>query len=153
MPGSNPADASNIHELAEVTDDDAFDPYRSPQLPADFNQNNRSSEELLVLATFDNSVDAHRLRNELENAGIDARVANENSNASLGISFVGQLSAFWVEVLIFKSDAERALVVKQQFHMNDDADIPEWTCRCGETVDAGFSACWNCEAIYESDSD
>lgn len=136
-----------------MTDDDTFDPYRSPQLPVDFNQNDRSSEELLVLATFNNSVDAHRLRNELENAGIEARVANENSNASLGISIFGQLSAFWVEVLIFKSDADRALVVKQQFHMNEDADIPEWTCRCGETVDAGFSACWNCEAVYESDSD
>lgn len=35
--------------------------------------------------------------------------------------------------------------------LDDDVDeVPAWTCKCGESVDAGFAVCWNCEAEYQA---
>jgi hypothetical protein len=105
-----------------------------------------------VLASFDNSLDAHTFKNVLEQNGIDSSVNNETTTAIFGLTIAGPSSAFSVEVVIRQSDAEAALAVKQQFMSSlpaDSAPIPEWTCKCGETVDAGFEVCWNCEAAYD----
>ena len=107
------------------------------------------SGKLLVLATFDNSIDAHLFRNELESHGIPASVNNENTTALFGTTITGPSSAFWVEVLIMEADAERGLEIKNEWNSRrevDDApsEIPQWHCTCGETVDEGFAVCWNC---------
>jgi len=115
-----------------------------------------TTEKLIVLATFDNSVRAHMLRNELENNGITAKVGNETTTAIFGATIGGPSSAFWMEVLVLESDASQALAIKNRWlaqeRDDDDVDIPEWTCACGEIVDAGFSVCWNCENEYDDTS-
>jgi len=128
-------------------------PYEPPQFlePAkDEKASNRQrGEKLIVLATFNSSTDAHLLRNVLEENGVDARVGNETTTAIFGATIAGPSSAFWIEVLVLKSDAEKALEIKNRFLANTDGSpIPEWTCKCGETVDAGFAVCWSCESQY-----
>ncbi len=105
----------------------------------------------MTLATFDNAIDAHMLRNELRSCGIDAAVNNEASTSVLGATIVGPSRAFWIEVLIKEADAKAALLIKEQFlaaGSNEDSEIPQWQCTCGETVDPGFAVCWNCEGEY-----
>lgn len=109
--------------------------------------------KLVVLSTFENSVEAHMFRNELESHGIDAKVGNETSTAIFGATIGGSSSAFWIEVLIMESDSARGLEIKQRWakrQQEEVVEVPEWNCKCGETVDAGFAMCWNCDANYEA---
>ena len=99
-------------------------------------------EKLVVLATFDGYSDAQLLVAELERHGIPARLGNVETK-SLGFL----LSAFWIEVLVIESDANRALKIKEKINYATGA-IPEWVCACGETVDEGFEQCWSCMAEY-----
>lgn len=118
----------------------------------DFEARNRHGK-LVVLSTFDNATDAHLFRNELVENGIDACVANESTTAAFGATIAGPTSAFWIEVLVFEADAEKALEVKEQWIKsvaNSEVETPEWNCKCGETVDAGFAVCWNCGDEYET---
>jgi|688.fasta_scaffold166642_4 hypothetical protein len=109
----------------------------------------RKNEKLVVLAKFDNPSEAHRLRAELEANGIRASVTNENSANAIGASLFGRIAAISVEVLILDADLERAVEIKNNYLNNrKETPIPEWTCQCGETVDAGFSTCWACGAEY-----
>jgi hypothetical protein len=108
------------------------------------------ADKLIVLSTFDNSIDAHLFRNELTEHGISARIGNETTTI-FGATIAGPSSAFWIEVLVLQSDVEAALSIKTRWlamRSNDEFTIPEWECQCGETVDAGFSVCWNCDADY-----
>lgn len=108
-----------------------------------------SDQKLVVLATFSRSADAHCLRAELENNGIRSRVANEHSTSLLGASWFGPIGAFWVEVLVFESDAEEALIIKNRLQPEaNQTEISEWTCSCGEIVDAGFEICWACSSAH-----
>ena len=110
--------------------------------------------KLIVLSTFDNSVDAHLFKNELENNGIQASINNETTTAIFGATIAGSSSAFWIEVLIMESDANRALEIKNSWNSDsadgDDGGIAEWICKCGETVDEGFALCWNCGSEMEA---
>ncbi len=136
---------------------DELNPYQPPRTRNEvFRQRNevnrdkeQRGEKLVVLATFENSAEAHLLRAELGKNGIHARLANEETKAALGFSILGSMSAFWVEVLVLESDAEKALLIKQKFNMKETKPIPEWTCSCGETVDAGFEQCWSCMATFD----
>ena len=113
------------------------------------NDQSSPAERLVVLATFSRSTDAQCLRVALENAGIRAAVVNEQSTTLMGATWFGPTSAFWVEVLVFESDADRALLIKSNlFDDSIQTDIPEWTCSCGETVDSGFEICWACSTPY-----
>lgn len=108
-------------------------------------------DQLVVLATFDNPADAHFLCTLLRERGIKASVNNESSSNLFSFPMAGMTSAFWLEVQVLKSDFDAAHQVKQEFLKNQVivvSEIPEWVCQCGETVDAGFSVCWNCEAEF-----
>lgn len=114
----------------------------------------RDHEKLIVLATFSTSSDAHCLRAALESNGIRSTVANETSTTLLGSSLFGPTSAFWVEVLVFESDVEKASEIKNKISLDSEASEeinPEWVCVCGETVDAGFAICWACSSPYPED--
>ena len=137
-------------------------PYRSPtgaDNPTDRSgepdpARNRMSGKLVVLSTFDNSVDAHGLKNELESHGIQASVNNETTTATFGATMAGASSAFWIEVLVMESDSDRGLEIKNRWN-SDSVDenverIAEWTCGCGETVDEGFAVCWSCGSEMEA---
>jgi len=110
----------------------------------------RQNEKLVVLATFDNASEAHRLRAELEASGIRATVSNENSANAIGASLFGRIAAISIELLVLDADLARAVEVKDNYLNNrKETPIPEWTCQCGETVDAGFSTCWACGAEHQ----
>lgn len=134
--------------------DESPNPYQSPksiEAPPSFG-GAQNDDKLVVLAAFDNPIDAHTFKNVLEQNGIDASVNNETTTAIFGLTIAGPSSAFSIEVVIRKSDAEAGLAVKERFLSslpNDSSPIPEWACKCGETVDAGFEVCWNCEAGYD----
>ena len=132
-------------------------PYQPPESPSKSREAealnremDRTDDELVVLATFENAPEAHCLRAELESNGITATVGNEQSAQTVGASLFGRISAVWIEVLVLKSDAEAALAIKNRLDNEDGADstIPEWTCECGATVDEGFGQCWSCLATY-----
>lgn len=109
----------------------------------------RQNEKLVVLATFDNPSEAHHLRAELEANGIRASVSNENSANVIGASLFGRIAAISIEVLVLDADLARAMEIKNNYLNNrKETPIPEWTCECGETVDAGFATCWACGADY-----
>jgi|GEM_PF-575695 len=131
-------------------DDGKINPYQPPASGSDgLDIHNR--DKLVVLATFDNSIEAHMLKNLLAEREIPSSIANEISASSI-IGLGGPISAVWVEVLIRKVDSDDALVVKQEFldKKNDASPIPEWNCECGEVVDAGFAVCWSCQAEYKA---
>ena len=145
-----------------MTDD--INPYRSPpeseSLPINSIDDGKSEilhGRLLTLATFTEAIDAHLFRNELALHGINSAVTNENSTAIFGATVAGQSAAFTVDVMIMETDAERGLEVKKQWNASPDeknankTEIPEWTCSCGETVDAGFAVCWSCEKQFGVD--
>ena len=106
-------------------------------------------EKLVVLATFTHAPEAHWLRIRLEQQGIAATVANEHSTQVVGATLFGQMSGFWIEVLVFEKDAERALQIKQELSAHlKETSIPEWICECGATVDPGFAQCWSCMSPF-----
>jgi len=110
---------------------------------------NRQNEKLVVLAKFDNASEAHRLRAELEASGIRASVSNENSANAIGASLFGRIAAISIDVSVLDADFPRAVEIKNNYLNNrKETPIPEWTCQCGETVDAGFSTCWACGSEY-----
>lgn len=138
-----------------MTDEDEIpNPYESNNLSGSEKSEPRphqKGDKLVVLATFDNSVDAHFLRNQLMEAGIRAEVANETTASMFSATLAGPSSAFWIEVLVLHTDTEKALIIKENFQSDQKSQttvIPEWKCECGETVDEGFAVCWNCDSDY-----
>ena len=145
-----------------MTDDN--NPYRSPPNSNSVPQKKGKSKSgdvlygrLLTLATFTESVDAHLFRNELNSHGINVAVTNENSTALFGATTAGQSAAFTIEVMIMEKDAEAGLEIKERWlearkvEKPADQTVSEWSCSCGETVDAGFEICWNCSSPFPSE--
>ena len=141
-----------------MTDPNELNPYQSPKTKSSPRADESPVKpqgmtgKLVVLSTFESSVEAHLFKNELENNGIRASVSNENSTAIFGATIGGSSSAFWIEVCVMEADAERGLEIKTEWtSRSDDSEnglISEWTCNCGETVDEGFAVCWNCGADH-----
>jgi len=139
---------------------DEINPYQSPPdssaIPdekAKSNSRKLLGGRLLTLATFVPPAEAHLFRNELELHGINAAIANEHT-AILGTTMAGQTAAFTTNVMIMETDAEAALEIKKRWVASKkgaeepEHEISEWTCSCGETVDAGFEICWNCASPF-----
>jgi hypothetical protein len=86
--------------------------------------------------------DAHILRELLEDAGIDARVLNENAQGGVGQLPVNEA---YPQVWILKeADYERAREVVRSFE-RAPRDAGSVRCpRCGEDNPANFQLCWNC---------
>ena len=138
--------------------DENQNPFRPPSFnPESVNEdaNKKKSDfengsKLVTLAEFDNSIEAHALKDMLAINGIESRVTNESMSASLGF-LAGTTSSFSPSVMILESDAEAALAIKQEFLAGDVGQpmtVSEWTCSCGETVDEGFEVCWNCGSLH-----
>ena len=136
---------------------DETNPYRSPAAPTgkglpdnlDLSANEASAGDgkLVTLAVFANSAEAHITRSILELNGIQSHVVNDSSvNGIFGSSMSAASTGFGVEVMIHQSNSKRAFELLSE--TKHDTPIPEWTCKCGETVDEGFSVCWNCLAEF-----
>ena len=132
-------------------------PYQPPNTPlaGEVDHRNRKfqdGDKLVILATFENSVEAHLLCGELNEQEIEAQVGNETSSTIFGAGIAGSSNAFSIKVLVMKRDLEKALEIKAEFFArksDDPMEIPEWNCKCGEVVDEGFAVCWSCEAEYQ----
>jgi hypothetical protein len=74
--------------------------------------------------------------------------------SALGISLEGEEG---IACYVPKQDVPRARKILAELQSDDDEaeelDIPAWTChRCGEEVDEGFAACWNCNTDFPIDN-
>lgn len=101
-------------------------------------------DDLVKLATFQQSILAHSLRILLEANGIMAAVTGEESTATFGAFGLAEASLVGIQVMVKRSDFEEATIIMNEVPAASDAIIPAWTCQCGEDVDEGFSVCWSC---------
>ena len=86
--------------------------------------------------------DAHLVRGLLAQAGIDARVFNENAQSVMGeIPF----HLAWPEVWIMdEGDAKQAQDLILQIERPQDRSGPTFCPHCHEENPANFHTCWNC---------
>ncbi len=105
-------------------------------------------DDLVPIQRFVSSTAAHSLRILLEAHGIQAAVVNEESTSTLGTNIFGNQSPIGIEVCVQRQHVEDATLIMNEVPAAAEALIPEWVCKCGETVDAGFSVCWSCGAKH-----
>jgi hypothetical protein len=88
-----------------------------------------------------NLPEAHLLRHLLQQAGIEARVFNENAQGGVGeIPFVHAWPELW---LMDEGDLERAQAVLDVFETTDHSATH--TCpACRESNPGTFEICWHC---------
>jgi hypothetical protein len=88
--------------------------------------------------------DAHLVRGLLAQAGIEARVFNENAQGGMGeIPFTQAWPEVWV---VDDADFERAGEIVRQFE-RPAASGPARACgQCSEENPANFQVCWHCGA-------
>jgi hypothetical protein len=91
--------------------------------------------------------EAHLVRGLLEASGIAAEVHGESLFGARGEAPVTEdtLPTVWVSA---DEDAARARDVLADYESQKTGEEPSgapWTCAtCGESVEAQFTACWNC---------
>ena len=105
--------------------------------------------ELTSVYEAGSSAEAYLIRDMLIDNEIHAVVAGEFSESAPIAPITDGPT-----VQVLATHRERALELIRQYedqtiHEDDEPEPaagPTWTCpRCGETVDANFSVCWNCE--------
>ena len=79
-----------------------------------------------------------------EDQGIDAKLSGHEASA-LGLALDGPDE---VEVIVQRSDFEKAKSIIEELETAVPDEIPAWNCKCGEEVDEGFGVCWSCGADY-----
>lgn len=86
--------------------------------------------------------DAHMMRALLAQAGIEARVFNENAVGGMGeIPFIHVYPEVWV---VNERDVQPAQDLIREFE-RPAADAGSVTCaHCGEDIPGNFRSCWNC---------
>ena len=90
---------------------------------------------LVILGIYSNALAAHSVRILLEASGIRALVTGDLPSEH-GIE--------QIRVLVSPADLALAIQVVEEVPPASEVLIPEWTCHCGATVDAGFHCCWSC---------
>jgi len=86
--------------------------------------------------------DAHLVRGLLAQAGIEARVFNENAQSVMGEIPFHQA---WPEVWIMdERDAKQARGLIDQIEQPQSASRPTFCPHCREENPAHFHTCWNC---------
>jgi hypothetical protein len=98
------------------------------------------SRDLAELGRFTSGIEAHSIRILLEASGIPAWVAGD-----LPLEH-GLVEA---TVMVRRTDLALAIQIVEEVPPASEVLIPEWSCQCGETVDAGFHRCWSCGAEHE----
>jgi hypothetical protein len=89
-----------------------------------------------------NLPEAHLLRHLLWQAGIDARVHNENLSAALGeIPFPEVYPEIWIAR---DRDLLRATEILREYEGTAPDGISVNCARCGEESPPNFQICWNC---------
>lgn len=87
---------------------------------------------------------AHLLAGLLRQAGIEARVLNENAQGGLGdIPFGEAYPEVWI---MQDSDKPRALALVAQFEKAPKVSATVFCQTCAEENPANFELCWHCGA-------
>jgi Putative prokaryotic signal transducing protein len=97
-------------------------------------------QDLVSVYLGANVTEAHFVKNLLADAGIDARVSEENEPLA-GLPVVPP------DVLVRRQDQAQAEAVVAQYEEQQiaRADTPDWKCaNCGEMVPGTFDECDNC---------
>lgn len=86
--------------------------------------------------------DAHLVRGMLGQAGIEAKVFNENAQGGMGeIPFTHAYPEVW---LVDERDSERAAEVIRQFERPGPHAVVVRCAACSEDNPGNFQLCWNC---------
>lgn len=93
------------------------------------------------------SVEIHNLKNVLEARGIECEIRGESLRTGLGELPVNEC---WTELWIV--DDSRIDEAKRILSGADHPTGAPWNCpQCGESVEAQFGQCWNCQAERRED--
>ena len=108
-----------------------------------------TASELVEVYCAANAQEAYLVKSALENAGIEASVVGDHLQIAAGDLPFGWMVSPRVWVRTPDAAPARALIVQWQADRPQDeppSPSPPWTCpKCGETVDADFDICWNCQ--------
>ena len=90
--------------------------------------------------------DVERLKNALNEAGIQCEVRNENAYVFFpGAEFYPEL---WV---LNEGDFQKATELRDALLKPESKAATSWICRvCGEESEGQFNSCWKCGAIREA---
>lgn len=111
-----------------------------------------SENDVLLVGYFELESDAMLAKALLEENQIRTILTGLQPSA-LGISLEGEEG---IGCYVPSQDVQRAREILAALKTDDDEveplDIPAWIChQCGEEVDEGFAACWNCNADLPMD--
>ena len=89
------------------------------------------------------------LKGLLECNGVKAVIKNERGSAggSMGdpVPTMPSLAFAWPQVWVADHDYVTAAAIVAEMKDAQNSNEAPWKCKqCGETVDAEFAACWNC---------
>jgi len=99
------------------------------------------------LCSAPNLPNAHLLRNLLEQAGIEARVFNENAQSVAGeFPIPESYPQLWV---LDERHVERARQILEAFERMPAISATVRCTGCTEENPANFQVCWNCGAVLE----
>jgi hypothetical protein len=96
-----------------------------------------------------NAVDAQLVKNLLAENGIEADVVG--AKLQFGMGELPAAQVFAPRLWVAESDAlrARAIIAESESRRRQPRPVSheqEWTCpHCGETVEATFDMCWNCQ--------
>jgi len=112
-----------------------------------------SENDVFLVAYFESESNATLAKALLEESGIRVVLTGLEPSA-LGISLEG---AEGIGCYVPTKDVEQAKQILSELQTAEEEveemEIPAWIChQCGEEVDAGFAACWNCNADFPMDS-
>ena len=98
-----------------------------------------------ILFSSPQNQDVERLKNALNEAGIQCEVRNENAYAFFpGAEFYPEL---WV---LNEGDFQKATELRDALWKAESTGANSWICRvCGQESEGQFTACWKCGAIRE----
>ena len=102
------------------------------------------SQDLVRVAVYTDETEARMAMAFLEENGIRVSLSGAEVSA-FGMAIDGPDD---IELIIAKSDFEKAEKLLEEFEMEDEDPVPAWTCKCGEDVDEGFGVCWSCGEPY-----
>src|SRR3990172_12594189 len=89
-----------------------------------------------------NLLEAHMIRDLLEEAGIKTHVFNENAQGGVGeIPFIHTYPEIW---LVNEGDIEKARKILAAYETPMKDTATRLCGHCGELNPGGFQICWNC---------
>ncbi len=102
------------------------------------------ADRFIVLEEFNSEVEAEMSRAQLEASGIEAFVSKDDAG---GMRPHLQLSQ-GVRLLVSQEDVDVAREILKKEGPNQESALgntESWRCtRCGETLEAQFTECWQC---------